>query len=84
MNCPIHCFLNLFHDILSFRQELPACYTILYIQVHNMGVQPPCHPPTPSPMGVGLQSGVPPLARGRVDASLKKNISSYLHIPLSH
>nr|DAH52344.1 MAG TPA: hypothetical protein [Bacteriophage sp.] len=35
-------------------------------------------------MGVGLQSGVPPLARGRVDASLKKNIKWYLHIPLPY
>nr|DAG63409.1 MAG TPA: hypothetical protein [Caudoviricetes sp.] len=63
-----------------------------------MGVLPSCHPPTPPPTGVGLQSDAPALARGRVDASLKKNISPYLHtfsilkknispylhIPLSH
>ena len=62
-----------------FQQELPAS-TPFYVFKLTLWW---CHPLPPPPTGVGLQSSVPALARGRVDASLKKNISSYLHIPLA-
>lgn len=75
--------------IFSIPVRTPNLYIILCIQVETIvasflspsfrPVVASMPPPTTSPMGVGLQSGVPPLARDRVDASLKKNIHPYLH-----
>nr|DAG80571.1 MAG TPA: hypothetical protein [Caudoviricetes sp.] len=80
------CHVNIcvvFHFFLFSSRNSLLLYHFMYSSAHH---PPTCilHASSTLPHGGGASVWRAPLARGRVDASLKKNIKWYLHIPLPY